>query len=87
MIPGEDSGFRIELGEIEAQLVRNRLVKEAVVLAREDMPGEKRLVRTWFRACGWNGSGAQRGGSARGAEGVLPEYMVPSAFVMLEGLP
>jgi amino acid adenylation domain-containing protein len=78
-------GFRIELGEIEAQLVRHGEVKEAVVLAREDEPGDKRLVGYVI---------ATQGVAAPSAESlrehlraVLPEYMVPSAFVVLEAFP
>jgi amino acid adenylation domain-containing protein len=77
-------GYRIELGEIEAALRQYPAVAEAVVLAREDEPGEKRLV----------GYVVARVGAAPSAEvlrehllGVLPQYMVPSAFVVLEGLP
>ncbi|WP_338803023.1 non-ribosomal peptide synthase/polyketide synthase [Xenorhabdus griffiniae] len=77
-------GFRIELGEIEARLMQCHGVREAVVLAREDEPGQKRLVAY-----------------LRPQEGIEPvptelrqqlaqylaDYMLPSAFVILETFP
>jgi len=78
-------GFRIELGEIEAQLVGHAQVKEAVVLAREDVPGEKRLVAYVIAR---DVEAVPSAEELRGQlKGVLPEYMVPSAFVVLEKLP
>src|SRR5262249_53434657 len=70
-------GFRIELGEIEAQLTTHAQVKEAVVLAREDMPGEKRLV-AYLTAR--DASGAQAPVNAEALRShlkqVLPEHMI-----------
>jgi amino acid adenylation domain-containing protein len=77
-------GFRIELGEIEARLSEHEGVREAVVLAREDMPGDKRLV-AYYTARGQNSAGAQELRSHVAAK--LPEYMVPAAYVQLESLP
>jgi amino acid adenylation domain-containing protein len=81
-------GFRIELGEIEAQLVRHAQVKEAVVIAREDVPGEKRLVAYVIPE---DPSGVEMNLSVEALrahlKSVLPEYMVPGAFVMLERFP
>jgi acyl-coenzyme A synthetase/AMP-(fatty) acid ligase len=75
-------GFRIELGEIEARLAAIAGVKEAVVLAREDAPGEKRLVAYY------NGSEELTAGIFRShLVNDLPEYMVPAAYVRLETLP
>ena len=75
-------GFRIELGEIESILTRFPGVREAVVLAREDVPGEKRLV-AYF-------SGEEDIAPAAlrvHLERALPEYMVPAAYVSLAALP
>jgi amino acid adenylation domain-containing protein/thioester reductase-like protein/non-ribosomal peptide synthase protein (TIGR01720 family) len=77
-------GFRIELGEIEAQLLLHPKVKEAVVLTREDQPGDKRLVAYLVED--------QLGTLQLDELKVLlkqslPDYMVPGAFVVLEQMP
>jgi amino acid adenylation domain-containing protein len=77
-------GFRIELGEIEAALGKHPLVREAIVLAREDQPGEKRLVAY---VCVGNGEAPTVGELRDHVKGKLPEHMLPSAFVVLESLP
>jgi acyl carrier protein len=76
-------GFRIELGEVEAALCRHPEVLEAVVVAREDVPGQKRLVAYVVGREAMPGRSDLRGFLKE----KLPEYMVPSAFVALEALP
>jgi acyl carrier protein len=73
-------GFRIELGEIEAALRRNPGVTDCVVVAREDQPGDRRLVAYVVGGVDVEALRAHLRQS-------LPEYMVPSAFVSLEALP
>jgi amino acid adenylation domain-containing protein len=77
-------GFRIELEEIEARLAACPGVHEAVVLAREDNAGGKRLVAYVTQQAGAELSAAQLRSQL---STVLPEYMVPSAFVTLESFP
>ncbi|HEY9895478.1 MAG TPA: condensation domain-containing protein, partial [Candidatus Sericytochromatia bacterium] len=77
-------GFRIELGEIEAVLSQHPGIRETVVVVREDEPGNKRLIAfvvlqpeqtlTTTELC-------------RFLEDKLPQYMLPTVFVMLDALP
>ena len=77
-------GFRIELGEIETALRGHTAVQDALVLAREDSPGDKRLVAYLLSA---NGS-APTPSMLRGfLQETLPDYMVPNAFVSLDAFP
>ena len=81
-------GFRIELGEIEARLGELPEVKEVVVLAREDHPGDKRLVAYWTPVQGQPKDELSRPEKLRDyLKESLPSYMVPVAFVKMEALP
>ncbi|MGB5851627.1 MAG: amino acid adenylation domain-containing protein, partial [Rhodanobacter sp.] len=77
-------GFRIELGEIEHRLATHPAVAQTVVLAREDRPGDMRLVAYVAAAAGTNPDPAELSAHLRAS---LPEYMVPSHYVMLEAIP
>ncbi|WPB73702.1 amino acid adenylation domain-containing protein [Archangium violaceum] len=77
-------GFRIELGEIDAALVKHPSVGEAVVTARDEGLGGKRLVAYVVPASSSEPDDAELRAFLKQT---LPEYMVPSAFVMLEKLP
>ncbi|MFN6485180.1 MULTISPECIES: non-ribosomal peptide synthetase [unclassified Nostoc] len=78
-------GFRIELGEIEAVLAQHPALKQTLVIAREDVPGDKRLVAYIVVA-----SSEQIPSQVelrRFLENRLPEYTVPGFFVFLDTLP
>jgi amino acid adenylation domain-containing protein len=77
-------GFRIELGEIESVLARNPDIRECAAAAQEDEPGTNRLVAYCVphesRACSSENLRSWVASS-------LPEYMVPSVFVLMPALP
>jgi aryl carrier-like protein len=79
-------GYRIELGEIEARLTEYGGVREAVVVAREDLAGDKRLFSYYTTAID---SAADLGPDAlrRHLSASLPAYMIPVAYVRLKALP
>ncbi|MFQ6026842.1 MAG: amino acid adenylation domain-containing protein [Dehalococcoidia bacterium] len=77
-------GFRIETGEIEARLRQQPTVQEAVVIAKEEGPGDARLIAYLVPEAGHQTSPADL---RFALQQTLPEFMVPAAFVEIEAIP
>ncbi|AFZ23808.1 amino acid adenylation enzyme/thioester reductase family protein [Cylindrospermum stagnale PCC 7417] len=77
-------GFRIELGEIEGLLVQHPGVQETVVIVREDTPGDQRLIAYVVAVRGVTPAPNELRSYLKEQ---LPEYMIPSVFVLLNALP
>ncbi len=78
-------GFRVELGEIETRIANFSGVRDVAVVAREDTPGVKRLV-AYYTAKGVDiriGAEALRSQLST----LLPDYMMPAAFIQLDQMP
>ena len=77
-------GYRIELGEVEAALTTHPAVREVVVVARENEPGERQLVA---HVVPQENATFQAAEMRRHLADKLPDYMIPSACVLLSALP
>ncbi|WDD36955.1 amino acid adenylation domain-containing protein (plasmid) [Nostoc sp. UHCC 0926] len=96
-------GFRIELGEIEARLCQHPAVGGTVVVVREDIPGDKQLIAYVIPSAEWQGQHGDSNSELKTLDSAisselisqlrnflkqrLPDYMLPSALVLLEALP
>lgn len=77
-------GFRVELGEIEATLAKHPHVREVAVVAREDSAGDKRLITYLVAVQGAKPTSTEL---RHYLQQQLPDYMVPSTFVLLQAMP
>ncbi|MGA9421288.1 MAG: amino acid adenylation domain-containing protein, partial [Rhodanobacteraceae bacterium] len=76
-------GYRIETAAIEAALQQLRGVRACAVIAREDQPGQKRLVAYYVA----DGAGVTRAKLREQLAGTLPDFMVPASYVQVDALP
>ncbi|WP_262985838.1 polyketide synthase [Nostoc sp. 'Peltigera membranacea cyanobiont' 232] len=79
-------GFRIELGEIEGLLAKHPTVRENAVIAREDIPGNKKLI-AYVVPVAEQGTSQNEQALRSYLKENLPEYMVPTTIVMLDTMP
>ena len=77
-------GFRIELGEVETVLSQYPAIQKSVVIVREDIPADKRLVAYFVPISGQKPTVTELRSFFKQK---LPDYMIPNAFVCLESLP
>ncbi|WP_071191494.1 amino acid adenylation domain-containing protein [Trichormus sp. NMC-1] len=80
-------GFRIELGEIEAVLNQHPIIRESKVITREDIPGDKRLIAYIIPISTQNHPSEILNQIRQFLKEKLPDYMIPSACVVLEAFP
>jgi len=80
-------GYRIEPGEIRARLVESENIADAVVIVREDVPGEAQLVAYLVGAEGASDVSESVTQLRTQLQATLPDYMVPTAWVSLDALP